>query len=79
MANKLEAQFGGPFRLNHLANRVSCQYPSDVQVEMTCDSRDSGQIRQVGARVRFFVALCAKRGPESLFVWLGQSGTNGNR
>ena len=31
-------------------------------------------MHQVGATIRFFVSLRAKRGPESPFVWLGQSG-----
>ena len=31
-------------------------------------------MHQIGAAIRFFVSLRAKRGPESPFVWLGQSG-----
>lgn len=74
IAKEPEAVSGEPFRLKPVTDRVVSQYLTDTQLEMTYTARDSGQIRQVGAGIRFFVALRAKRGPESPFVWLGQSG-----
>lgn len=42
---------------------------------MTYPARDTdGELRQIGASLRFFVSLRAKRGAESPFVWLGNAG-----
>lgn len=74
IAKEPEALSGEPFRLKPVADRVLSQYLTDPQLDMTYAARDSGHLRQIGSGLRFFVALRAKRGPESPFVWLGQSG-----
>lgn len=69
-----EAVSGEPFRLVSVASRVISRYLTDQQLAMTYISRDAGKPREVGAALKFFAALRAKRGPESPFVWLGQTG-----
>lgn len=75
IASESEAMTGEPFRLLPVANRVIGRYLSDEQQTMTYPARDTdGELRQVGAALKFFVSLRAKRGSESPFVWLGKSG-----
>lgn len=74
VAQEPEVISGEPFRLKPVADRVISQYLTDAQLELTYPARDSGRTHQVGAGLRFFIALRAKRGAESPFVWLGQSG-----
>jgi hypothetical protein len=75
IASEPEAMTGEPFRLLPVANRVIGRYLSDEQQAMTYPARDTdGELRQVGAALKFFVSLRAKRGSESPFVWLGKSG-----
>ncbi len=75
IASEPEAMTGEPFRLLPVANRVIGRYLSDEQQTMTYPARDTdGELRQVGAALKFFVSLRAKRGSESPFVWLGKSG-----
>lgn len=74
IAQEPEAVSGEPFRLVNLASRVISRYLTDEQLVMTYISRDAGKPREVGAELKFFVALRAKRGEESPFVWLGQTG-----
>ena len=74
IANEPEAVSGNPFKLSAVVSRLINEYLTDQQLEMTYISRDAGQPRQVGAELKFFSALRAKRGPESPFVWLGQQG-----
>lgn len=75
IASEPEAMTGEPFRLLPVATRVIGRYLTDEQQAMTYPARDTdGELRQVGAALRFFVSLRAKRGAESPFVWLGRSG-----
>jgi hypothetical protein len=74
IAQEPEAVSGEPFRLVNVATRVISRYLTDEQLAMTYISRDAGKPREVGAELKFFVALRAKRGEESPFVWLGQTG-----
>lgn len=75
LAQEPEALSGEPFRLNPVINRVLNQYLTEEQMGMSYPARDTeGKMHQVGAAVRFFTSLRAKRGSESPFVWLGQSG-----
>lgn len=75
IASEPEAMTGEPFKLHPVANRVIGRYLSDEHQAMTYPARDTdGELRQVGAALRFFVSLRAKRGAESPFVWLGKSG-----
>ncbi len=75
IASEPEPMTGEPFRLLPVANRVIGRYLSDEQQTMTYPARDTdGELRQVGAALKFFVSLRAKRGSESPFVWLGKSG-----
>lgn len=75
LAQEPEALSGGSFKLITLINRVLDRYLSEKQLDMSYPARDTeGKMHQVGAAIRFFAALRAKRGPESPFVWLGKSG-----
>lgn len=75
IASEPEAMAGEPFRLLPVAARVIGRYLTDEQQAMTYPARDTdGELRQVGAALKFFVSLRAKRGSESPFVWLGRSG-----
>ncbi len=75
LAQEPEALSGEPFKLNPVINRVLSRYLTEVQMGLSYPARDTeGKMHQVGAAIRFFTSLRAKRGPESPFVWLGQSG-----
>jgi hypothetical protein len=74
IANEPEALSGEPFNLTTITTRLIHQYLTDQQLEMTYLARDTGQSRQVGAQLKFYVGFRAKRGSESPFVWLGNSG-----
>jgi hypothetical protein len=75
LAQEPEALSGEPFKLNPVINRVLSQYLTEDQMGLSYPARDTeGKMNQVGATIRFFVSLRAKRGPESPFVWQGQSG-----
>ena len=74
IAQEPEAVSGEPFRLVNVSSRVISRYLTEEQLAMTYISRDAGKPREVGAELKFFVALRAKRGEESPFVWLGQAG-----
>lgn len=75
IATEPEAMTGEPFKLLPVATRVIGRYLNDEQQAMTYPGRDTdGKLKQVGASLKFFVSLRAKRGAESPFVWLGQSG-----
>ena len=75
LAQEPEALSGEPFKLNPVIYRVLSRYLTEAQMGLSYPARDAeGKMHQVGATIRFFVSLRAKRGPESPFVWLGQSG-----
>lgn len=75
LAQEPEALSGEPFKLNPVINRVLSQYLTEDQMGLSYPARDTeGKMNQVGAAIRFFVSLRAKRGPESPFVWQGKSG-----
>ncbi|MDI1272473.1 GIY-YIG nuclease family protein [Polaromonas sp.] len=75
LAQEPEALSREPFKLNLVINRVLNRYLTDEQMGLTYPARDTeGKMHQVGAAIRFFVSLRAKRGSESPFVWMGQSG-----
>jgi hypothetical protein len=75
IAKEPEAFSAEPFKLNPVINRVLCRYLTDEQMGLCYPARDTeGKMHQVGGAIRFFASLRAKRGPESPFVWLGQSG-----
>lgn len=75
IASEPEAMTGEPFKLLPVATRVISRYLTDEQQAMTYPARDTdGELRQVGAALKFFISLRAKRGAESPFVWLGKSG-----
>jgi hypothetical protein len=75
LAQEPEAQSGEPFKLNPVINRILSRYLTEEQMGLTYPARDTeGKMHQVGAGIRFFTSLRAKRGPESPFVWLGKSG-----
>jgi T5orf172 domain len=75
IASEPEATTGEPFKLLPVATRVISRYLTDEQQAMTYPARDTdGELRQVGAALKFFISLRAKRGAESPFVWLGKSG-----
>lgn len=75
LAHEPEALSGEPFKLNSIINRVLERYLTEKQMAMTCPAKETeGKIVPVGGALRFFTSLRAKRGPESPFVWLGQSG-----
>ena len=75
LAQEPEALSGEPFKLNPVINRVLNRYLTEDQLGMSYPARDTeGKMHQVGGAIRFFTSLRAKRGPESPFVWLGQSG-----
>jgi len=75
IAQEPEALSGEPFKLNPVITRVLSQYLTEAQMGLSYPARDTeGKTHQVGATIRFFVSLRAKRGSESPFVWMGQSG-----
>lgn len=75
LAQEPEALSGEPFKLNTVINRVLNRYLTDEQMSLSYRARDTeGKMITVGSGIRFFVSLRAKRGSESPFVWLGQSG-----
>ena len=75
LAQEPEALSGEAFKLNPIIGRVLSRYLTEAQMSLSYPARDTeGKITQVGAAIRFFASLRAKRGPESPFVWLGQSG-----
>ena len=75
LAQEPEALSGEPFKLNPVINRVLSRYLTEDQMGLSYPARDTeGKMHQVGKAIRFFASLRAKRGPESPFVWLGQSG-----
>ncbi|HEU0234000.1 MAG TPA: GIY-YIG nuclease family protein [Gallionella sp.] len=75
LALEPEALSGEPFKLNPVINRVLNRYLTEDQMGMSYPARDTeGKMHQVGAGIRFFASLRAKRGAESPFVWLGKSG-----
>jgi len=75
VANEPEVLSGAPFKMLPVANRVIARYLTEDQLAMTYPAKDAeGQVRQVGAVLRFFVSLRAKRGSESPLVWLGKGG-----
>jgi hypothetical protein len=75
LAQEPEALSGEPFKLNPVINRVLNRYLTENQMGLSYPARDTeGKMHQVGAAIRFFASLRAKRGTESPFVWLGQSG-----
>ncbi len=75
LAQEPEALSGEPFKLNSVINRVLSRYLTDEQMGMSYPARDTeGKMHPVGGAIRFFISLRAKRGSESPFVWLGQSG-----
>lgn len=75
IAQEPEALSGESFKLNPVINRVLNRYLTEHQMGLTYPARDTeGKTHQVGVAIRFFASLRAKRGPESPFVWLGQSG-----
>lgn len=75
LAQEPEALSGEPFKLNPVVNRVLCRYLTEDQMGQSYPARDAeGKIHKVGAAIRFFASLRAKRGSESPFVWMGQSG-----
>lgn len=75
LAQEPEALSGEPFKLNPVINRVLSRYLTEYQMGLSYPARDTeGKMHQVGAALRFFTSLRAKRGPESPFVWMGQSG-----
>ena len=66
---------GEPFKLNNVVSRLLPQYFSEEQMALSYPARDAeGKLNPVGSAIRFFTSLRAKRGRESPFVWLGQSG-----
>ncbi|MFZ5522586.1 MAG: GIY-YIG nuclease family protein [Pseudomonadota bacterium] len=76
LAQEPEALTGEPFKLNLIINRVLNRYLTEDQLGLSYPARDTtGKMHQVGGAIRFFASLRAKRGSESPFVWLGQSGT----
>lgn len=76
LAQEPEALSGEPFKLNPVINRVLGRYLTEYQMGLTYPARDTeGKMHQVGVAIRFFASLRAKRGSESPFVWMGQSGT----
>lgn len=75
LAQEPEALSGEPFKLNPVINRVLSRYLTEDQMGLSYPARDTeGKMHQVGAAIRFFASLRAKRGSESPFVWMGQSG-----
>lgn len=75
LAREPEALSGGSFKLNPIINRVLNRYLTEDQMGLSYPARDTeGKMHQVGAAIRFFASLRAKRGSESPFVWMGQSG-----
>lgn len=75
IAGEPEALTGEPFKLNNVVSRLLPQYFSDEQMALVYPARDAeGKLNSVGSAIRFFTSLRAKRGRESPFVWLGQSG-----
>lgn len=75
LAQEPEALSGEPFKLLTLVTRVLARYLTEGQMSMVYPARDvEGKMHQVGAALRFFTGLRAKRGPESPLVWLGTSG-----
>lgn len=75
IAGEPEALNGEPFKLNNVVSRLLPQYLSEEQMAMSYPARDAeGKLNPVGTAIRFFTSLRAKRGRESPFVWLGQSG-----
>ena len=75
LAQEPEALSGAPFKLNTVIGRVLSRYLTEDQMALSYPARDTeGKTHQVGAAIRFFASLRAKRGPESPFVWMGQSG-----
>jgi hypothetical protein len=75
LAQEPEALTGEPFKLNPVITRVMSRYLTEDQLNLSYPARDTeGKMHQVGAAIRFFASLRAKRGNESPFVWLGQSG-----
>lgn len=75
IAQEPEALTGEPFKLNPVTTRVMARYLTDEQMNLSYPARDTeGKMHPVGAGIRFFVSLRAKRGAESPFVWLGKSG-----
>lgn len=75
LAQEPEAISGEPFRLNPVISRVLSRYLTEDQMGLSYPARDTeGKMHQVGAAIRFFASLRAKRGPESPFVWMGKSG-----
>ena len=75
IAQEPEALTGEPFKLNPVITRVMARYLTDEQMNLSYPARDTeGKMRPVGAGIRFFVSLRAKRGAESPFIWLGKSG-----
>jgi len=75
LAQEPEALSGEPFKLSPVINRVLSRYLTEDQLGLSYPARDTeGKMHQVGAAIKFFASLRAKRGSESPFVWLGQSG-----
>ncbi|WP_155831703.1 GIY-YIG nuclease family protein [Hylemonella gracilis] len=75
LAQEPEALTGEPFKLNPVITRVMSRYLTEQQMSLSYPARDTeGKVQQVGAAIRFFTSLRAKRGNDSPFVWLGQSG-----
>ncbi|RBA23280.1 GIY-YIG nuclease family protein [Herminiimonas fonticola] len=75
LALEPEATSGEPFKLNLVINRVIARYFSEQELNLSYPARDAeGKMHQVGSALRFFASHRAKIGPESPFVWLGQSG-----
>ncbi|WP_413457472.1 GIY-YIG nuclease family protein [Herbaspirillum huttiense] len=75
IAGEPEALTGDPFKLNTVISRLLPQYFTEEQMALSYPARDAeGKLNQVGSGIRFFTSLRAKRGRESPFVWLGQSG-----
>lgn len=75
IAGEPEAATGEPFKLNNVVSRLLPHYFTEEQMALAYPARDvEGKHNSVGSAIRFFTSLRAKRGRESPFVWVGQSG-----
>jgi len=69
-----EALSGQPFRMNTVAKRVIERNLTPEQLAIELPAARADRVDAIGATIRFFVMLHAKRLPNSPFLWLGDGG-----
>jgi hypothetical protein len=74
IALEQEAVSGEPFRMLDVSKRVIERHLTPEQLNVQIPAAEANRMDSIYGTIKFFVALHAKRLPNSPFLWLGQGG-----